>query len=298
MPAQTNGSETSQKMISVVIPAYQEVAIIGEVVAKTKKVLGSFETFEILVIDDASTDGTGEAAEQAGARVIRHPYNKGNGAAIKTGIRNARGDIIVFMDGDGQHDAGDIPRLLEYMDVYDMVIGARSPRSYQDWRRKNANRAYNVLATYICGTSVLDLTSGFRVVRADLARKFCHLLPNTFSYPSTMTIVMFKAGYSVRFMTIDVAKRVGASKINILRDGFRFLTIIFKVAVLFEPLKVFLPIGILMLLPGVVLAIHKLAIGQSWTEPVVISISVGVLVIVLGLISEQIAMLRTVQFDR
>ena len=298
MPAQTNGSETSQKMISVVIPAYQEVAIIGEVVAKTKKVLGSFETFEILVIDDASTDGTGEAAEQAGARVIRHPYNKGNGAAIKTGIRNARGDIIVFMDGDGQHDAGDIPRLLEYMDVYDMVIGARSPRSYQDWRRKNANRAYNVLATYICGTSVLDLTSGFRVVRADLARKFCHLLPNTFSYPSTMTIVMFRAGYSVRFVTIDVTKRVGTSKINIFHDGFRFLAVILKIAVLFEPLKVFLPLGILMLLPGAVLAIYKLAVGQSWTEPVVISISVGGLVIVLGLISEQIALLRTVQFDQ
>jgi len=298
LPAQTNGSEASQKMISVVIPAYQEVAIIGEVVTKTKIVLGSFEAFEILVIDDASTDGTGEAAEQAGARVIRHPYNKGNGAAIKTGIRNAQGDIIVFMDGDGQHDAVDIPRLLEYMDVYDMVIGARSPRSYQDWRRKNANRAYNILATYICGTSVLDLTSGFRAVRADLARKFCHLLPNTFSYPSTMTIVMFRAGYSVRFVTIDVTKRVGTSKINIFHDGFRFLAVILKIAVLFEPLKVFLLLGILMLLPGAVLAIYKLAVGQSWTEPVVISISVGVLVIVLGLISEQIAMLRTVQFDR
>jgi len=298
LSAQTNGSETSQKMISVVIPAYQEVAIIGEVVTKTKKVLGSFETFEILVIDDASTDGTGEAAEQAGARVIRHPYNKGNGAAIKTGIRNARGDIIVFMDGDGQHDAVDIPRLLDYMDVYDMVIGARSPRSYQDWRRKNANRAYNVLATYICGTSVLDLTSGFRAVRADLARKFCHLLPNTFSYPSTMTIVMFKAGYSVRFVSIDVTKRVGASKINIFRDGFRFLAIILKIAVLFEPLKVFLPIGVLMLLPGVAVGIRRLLIGQSWTEAVVISISMGGLVIVLGLISEQIALLRTVQFDQ
>ena len=135
MSAPANCPETSQKMISVVIPAYQESAIIGEVIAKTQDVLGSFGAFEILVIDDASTDGTEEAADQAGARVIRHPYNKGNGAAIKTGIRNAQGDIIVFMDGDGQHDPADIPRLLEVMGVYDMVIGARSPRSYSEHPR-------------------------------------------------------------------------------------------------------------------------------------------------------------------
>jgi glycosyltransferase involved in cell wall biosynthesis len=258
----------------------------------------AYEEYEILVIDDASTDDTAAVAAQAGAHVISHPYNKGNGAAIKTGIRAAGGDIIVFMDGDGQHDPRDIPRLLEHMGTYDLVIGARSPRSYQDWGRKNANRAYNILATYICGTAVLDLTSGFRAVRTDLARKFCHLLPNTFSYPSTMTIVMFKAGYNVRFVTIDVSKRVGSSKIKIVRDGFRFFAIIFKIAVLFEPLKIFLPLGVIALLPGAILGIQKLIVGRSWTEAVVASISVGVLIIALGLISEQIAMLRTVQFDR
>lgn len=282
----------------MVIPAYQEEGAIGQIVTKAAEVLAAYPHTEILVIDDASADDTGKVAEKAGARVIRHPYRKGNGAAIKTGIRAAQGDIIVFMDGDGQHDPADIPRLLEHTGVYDMVVGARSPRSYQGFGRKNANRIYNVLASYICGTRVLDLTSGFRAVRADLARKFCHLLPNAFSYPSTMTIVMFKAGYNVRFVTIEVSKRVGKSKINLIRDGIRFLTIIFKVAVLFEPLKVFLPIGIAMLLPGLILGLEKLVTGKSWTIAVTASLSIGALIIVLGLISEQIAMLRTVQFDR
>lgn len=294
----TTDSVGVEKKITVVIPAYQEAKVIGQVVTKTLEVLAAFPQAEVLVVDDASTDDTGRIAEQAGARVIRHPYNKGNGAAIKTGIRAAQGDVIVFMDGDGQHDPADIPRLVEPIGVYDMVIGARSPRSYHDVGRKNANRAYNVLASYICGAAVLDLTSGFRAVRADLARKFCHLLPNTFSYPSTMTIVMFKAGYNVKFVPIEVGRRVGQSKINIIRDGFRFLTIIFKVAVLFEPLKVFLPIGIVMLLPGLVLGFEKLVTGRSWTIAVTASLSIGALIIVLGLISEQIAMLRTVQFDR
>lgn len=298
MSIQANDSDTPQKMVSVVIPAYQEVAVIGDVVSGAIEALTPCESFEVLVVDDASTDGTAEAAERAGARVVKHPYNKGNGAAIKTGIRSAQGDILVFMDGDGQHNPADIPRLLEHMDTYDMVIGARSPRSYSDWERKMANRAYNLLASYICGTTVLDLTSGFRAVTAELARRFCHVLPNTFSYPSTMTIAMYKAGFSVRFVSIDVSKRVGTSKINIFRDGFRFLAIIFRVAVLFEPLKIFLPIGVLMLLPGLAVGIRRLTVGQSWTEAVVISISMGGLVIVLGLISEQIALLRAVQFDR
>ncbi len=287
-----------QKKITVVIPAFREEAAIGPVVTQVIEVLKSYAASEVIVVDDGSPDGTGAAAAAAGARVIRQPYNKGNGAAIKAGIRHADGDIIVFMDGDGQHRPADIPRLVAGMDQYEMVVGARSPRSVSEWYRRQANRFYNVLATYICGTCVLDLTSGFRAVRADLARKFCHLLPNRFSYPSTMTIVMLKAGYSVRFVTIDTVARVSKSKLNPLRDGLRFFFIIVKVATLFEPLKIFLPIGLLVLLPGVVLAIYRLIIGRPWTLPIVISVSVGALIIVLGLISEQIALLRTVQFDR
>jgi glycosyltransferase involved in cell wall biosynthesis len=298
MPVTKSDSSVLQKKITVVIPAFHEEAIIGAVVAQVSEVLKPYAAAEILVIDDGSPDETGAAAARAGARVIRQPYNKGNGAAIKTGIRNAQGDIIVFMDGDGQHDPADIPRLVAHMDEYEMVIGARSPRSVSEWHRRQANRFYNILATYICGTCVLDLTSGFRAVRADLARKFCHLLPNRFSYPSTMTIVMLKAGYSVRFVTIDTAARVGTSKVNLMRDGVRFFFIIVKVATLFEPLKIFLPIGLLVLLPGAVLALYRLIVGRPWTLPIVISVSVGVLIIVLGLISEQIALLRTVQFDR
>jgi glycosyltransferase involved in cell wall biosynthesis len=294
----TSDRSILHQRISVVIPAFCEEAAIGSVVAQVFEVLRPYSEVEVLVIDDGSPDGTGAAAARAGARVIRQPYNKGNGAAIKAGIRNVVGDVIVFMDGDGQHNPADIPRLLAEMDEYEMVIGARSPRSVSQWHRRQANRFYNILATYICGTSVLDLTSGFRVVRADLARKFCHLLPNRFSYPSTMTIVMFKSGYSVRFVTIDTAARVGRSKISLLRDGVRFFFIILKVATLFEPLKIFLPLGLLALSPGVVLAIYRLIVQRPWTIPTVISLSIGALIIVLGLISEQIALLRTVQFDR
>ena len=298
MPYNPDGTVSSEKRVSVVIPAYHEAEIIGQVVAGVKKTLEPYPGSEVLVIDDGSTDGTPEAAEAAGARVIRHPYNKGNGAAVKTGIRSAQGDIIVFMDGDGQHNPVDIPRLLKHTGAYDMVVGARSTKSFSNWDRRLANRVYNVLATYICGFRVLDLTSGFRAVRADLARKFCHLLPNTFSYPSTMTIVLLKGGYNVRFISIEASRRVGTSKIRILRDGFRFVIIIFKVATLFEPLKIFLPIGLMVLLPGAFYAIYKLIIGRPWTLPIVISVSVGCLIIALGLISEQIALLRTVQFDR
>ena len=298
MPEASGSAILTGKRISIVIPAYNEEEIIGQVIARLKPVVAPYNDCEILVIDDGSSDGTAVAAEAAGAAVIRHPYNKGNGAAVKTGIRNARGDIIVFMDGDGQHDPADIPRLLQHMDLYDMVIGARDRQSFSTWERRLANHAFNLLASYISGTRVPDLTSGFRVIRADLARKFCHLLPNGFSYPSTMTIVLLKAGYSVRFENIVVSKRVGTSKINVFNDGFRFLTIIFKIATLFEPLKIFLPIGLAVLLPGAVLALYRLFIGRPWTLPIVISVSVGMLIIVLGLISEQIALLRTVQFDR
>jgi glycosyltransferase involved in cell wall biosynthesis len=284
--------------VSVVIPVYHEAQIIGRVVAGVKSALEAYPGSEVIVVDDGSQDGSGQAAAQAGARVIRHPYNKGNGAAIKTGIRAAQGHIIVFMDGDGQHDPADIPRMMQCMNDYEMVVGARSPRSYSDLDRRMANRVYNVLASYICGAKVVDLTSGFRAVRADLAKKFCHLLPNTFSYPSTMTIVMIKAGYSVLFIKIEVSRRVGASKIRIVNDGFRFLVIIFRIATLFEPLKIFLPIGLLVLLPGALLAAYRLFVGRPWTLPIMISVSVGFLIIVLGLISEQIALLRTVQFDR
>jgi glycosyltransferase involved in cell wall biosynthesis len=284
--------------LTVLLPAYHEEPVIGRVVVGILELYPDPAKVEVLVVDDGSKDGTAAAATAAGARVVRHPYNKGNGATIKTGIRTARGDVIVMMDADGQHNPQDIPRLLEHINEgYDMVVGARS-RGSQKWYRLLANTIYNVLASYLTSFRVEDLTSGFRAIRRDLALQFCYLLPNTFSYPATLTMAVIKAGYSLKYVEIHAAERVGKSKIKLLRDGARFLLIMTKIAVLFGPLKVFLPIGLFVFLPGFVYAIYKLIIHRPWTLPIVISVSVGTLIVMMGLLAEQIAMLRMQHIDR
>jgi len=283
--------------LSIILPAYNEAEVIGEVVAGIRRLYPDPGEVEVLVVDDGSTDGTSEAAAAAGARVVRHPYNKGNGAAIKTGIRNARGDVLVMMDADGQHDPADIARLTAPIGEYDMVVGARQGTD-QQWHRRLANGLYNLLATYLAGFPIRDLTSGFRAIRRDLALSFCYLLPNTFSYPTTLTLAVIRAGYSLKYEPIRVRKRVGKSKIKLLRDGLRFLVIMTRIATVFSPLKVFLPVGLAVFLPGSVYAIYKLIVHRPWTLPIVISVSVGTLIVMLGLISEQIALLRMQGIDR
>ena len=284
--------------LTILLPAYNEECIIGSVIARIREAYPEPSGVEILVVDDGSNDRTGPVAEAAGARVVRHPYNKGNGAAIKTGIRAARGDIIAMMDADGQHDPQDIPRLIAPITNagYDMVVGARA-RGCQEWHRATANTIFNAFASYVTSFHVQDLTSGFRAIRTDLARQFCYLLPNTFSYPSTLTIATIKGGYSTTYVEIQANARVGKSKINVLKDGVRFLLIIAKIATLFSPLKVFLPVGLLALLPGLVLAIYRLFVHRSWTLPIVISVSVGTLIVMIGFLAEQIAMLRMQHID-
>jgi glycosyltransferase involved in cell wall biosynthesis len=283
--------------LTVLLPAYHEERAIEHVVTDVRRMYPDPAQVEILVVDDGSTDKTSVAASQAGARVVRHPYNKGNGAAIKTGIRAARGDVIVMMDADGQHDPGDIPRLLEPLgEGYDMVVGARS-RGSQRWHRQLANSVYNILASYLVSFRVEDLTSGFRAIRRDMALQFCYLLPNTFSYPTTLTMAIIRAGHNLKYVDIQAAERVGDSKIRLFRDGVRFLLIMTKIAVLFSPLKVFLPAGLLVFSPGFVYAIHKLIINRPWTLPIVISVSVGTLIVMMGLLAEQIAMLRMQHID-
>jgi glycosyltransferase involved in cell wall biosynthesis len=197
---------------------------------------------EIIVVDDGSTDSTKEVALQSGAKVVSHSYSKGNGAAIKTGARVATGDVIVFMDADGQHDPKDIPSLIEKIEQgYDLVVGARQKGSQASFGRGIANKLYNRLATYMTEHPVEDLTSGFRAVRAEKFREFIYLLPNGFSYPTTSTMAFFRAGYSVAYVPIHAAKRIGKSHIHPVKDGIRFFLIIFKIATLFSPLKMFLP---------------------------------------------------------
>jgi glycosyltransferase involved in cell wall biosynthesis len=284
--------QTSQK-VSVVIPAYNEGGIIGQVIEKVREVLTSNALdHEIIVVDDGSRDSTADEAQGAGARVVRHPYNIGNGAAVKRGIRKATGDVIVLMDGDGQHDPQDILRLLAHIPDYEMVVGARTKESEGKVHRNLANKIYNSLASYIAGRTVEDLTSGFRAIDAAVAKRVAYLFPRGFSYPSTVTIALFHAGQSIKYVPIKASARVGKSKIRLLYDGFKFLLILARLGTLFTPLRLFLPLSALVFYPGFFYAIYKLVIGRPWTLPIVISITGGLLIFALGLLSEQIALLR------
>ena len=230
--------------ISIVLPAKNEAGAIGQTV-KTLKQLNRVD--EVIVVNDGSRDDTAKIAEYAGAKVITHPYSKGNGAAIKTGARNALGDIIVFMDADGQHNPNDIFLLIEKIEQgYDLVVGARQKGSQASIGRGVANSLYNNLATYMSDHKVEDLTSGFRAVRAEKFKEFIYLLPNGFSYPTTSTMAFFRAGYSVAYVPIHAAKRIGKSHIHPIKDSVRFFLIIFKIATLYSPLKLFLPFAVLL----------------------------------------------------
>ncbi|MBN1579256.1 MAG: glycosyltransferase family 2 protein [Anaerolineae bacterium] len=283
--------------VSVIIPCYDEAPVIGGVVHRVFRVLeqAGYE-FGVLVIDDGSDDDTAQAAAAAGARVIRHPYNIGNGAAVKTGIRHAGGEILVMLDGDGQQAPEDIPCLLEKLGPYDMVVGARSQESDTEFHRDVANRLYNGFATYVCGRKIDDLTSGFRAIKADIARGFVYLLPNTFSYPTTITLAIVRSGYSLAYVPIKTARRVGKSKIKLLRDGSRFLLIILKIATFFSPMKVFLPASVLMFLTGLGYGLFKVfVLGGRYGPTSAMLMTTAVLVFLVGLVSEQVAQLR---FDR
>lgn len=275
--------------VSVVLPARNESTPIGNVVMQIRAQLPEVE---VIVVDDGSTDATGEAATKSGARVIRQPYSKGNGAAIKTGARAASGEVIVFMDADGQHDPADIPALLARLDEgYDMVVGARQAGSQASLGRGLANRFYNRLASYMTGHKVEDLTSGFRAVRAEKFREFLYLLPNGFSYPTTSTMAFFRAGYSVAYEPIHAARRIGKSHIRPLHDGLRFLLIIFKIGTLYSPLKLFAPAAALMFLLGSLWYLHTFIHFGRFTNMSALLYTGSVVVFMMGLISEQITAL-------
>jgi glycosyltransferase involved in cell wall biosynthesis len=275
--------------ISVVLPAKNESGAIGQTVNALKQLNA---VTEIIVVNDGSTDDTSKIAEQAGAKVITHPYSKGNGAAIKTGARTAIGDVIIFMDADGQHDPNDILRLLEKINQgYDLVVGARQKGSQASMGRGVANTLYNNLATYMTEQKVEDLTSGFRAVRADKFREFLYLLPNGFSYPTTSTMAFFRAGYSVIYVPIHAAKRIGKSHIQPLKDGVRFFLIIFKIATLFSPLKMFLPISVILFMMGTGWYGYTLYEFHRFTNMSALLYTGSIMIFLMGLISEQITAL-------
>jgi glycosyltransferase involved in cell wall biosynthesis len=279
----------SPEQTSVVIPAYREADVIGDVVSGLRRAAA---WREIIVVDDGSGDTTAAAAEAAGARVIRHPYNKGNGASVKSGIRAATGEFVLIIDADGQHPPADAARIVSRLGEYDLVVAARAHATQATLGRRIGNHLLNSLAAYMTGRPIPDLTSGFRAARREHLKEFIHLLPNRFSTPTTTTLAFVKAGYSVHFEPIEARPRVGKSKIRLARDGAKFFLIVLKVVTLFSPLRVFLPVSAASFAVGAAYAAWTIATQSHITNSSVLLIMLGVIVFLIGLVSEQIAALR------
>jgi len=281
--------ETNSVALSIVIPAKNEAAAIADVVASARS---EYPEAEIIVVDDGSTDATADLAEAAGATVVRHPESLGNGAAVKSGARAAKGEILALMDGDGQHDPRDLGKLLARLDEgYQMAVGARDSGSHASVGRWFANGLYNEIASRLTGRRVPDLTSGYRAVRASMFRQFLYLLPNGFSYPTTITMAFLRSGYPVCFEPITAAERSGKSHIRPIRDGIRFLVIIFKIATLYSPLKIFMPISALFFTTGLGYYAYTYFTEGRFTNMSMLVISASVIIFLIGLISEQITAL-------
>jgi glycosyltransferase involved in cell wall biosynthesis len=275
--------------VSVVIPAYNEADVIGEVVAS----LAAAATWhEIIVVDDGSSDATASLAAAAGAVVVKHPYNKGNGAAVKSGIRKASGEFVLIIDGDGQHPPEDARRIASRLGEYDLVIGARATSTQASSVRRFGNGALNWLAGYLTGREIPDLTSGFRGARHDGLSEFIHLLPNGFSTPTTTTLAFIKAGYNVAFEPVEARSRTGQSKIRLARDGAKFFMIILKIVTIFSPLRVFVPLAGVTILTGLGYGLWNVVAHSRIPNGAVLLILFGVMVFLVGLVSEQISALR------
>lgn len=273
----------------IILPAKNESVALRDLLPELKTM---YPEFEIIVVDDGSSDDTNQLCINNNITAVRHPYSKGNGASVKTGARQAQADILVFMDADGQHNSEDVKRLLDKLDQgFDMVVGARSASSQANFGRLCANTFYNWFATLMVGQKVEDLTSGFRVVRAEYFRQFLYLLPNGFSYPTTSTMAFFRSGYSVGYVPIEANKRIGKSHIKLLKDGLRFLLILFKIGTLYSPLKIFGPVSMMFFSIGTSYYLYTYITAGRFTNMSALLFTTAITIFLLGLISEQITSL-------
>lgn len=281
---------TDTTKLSIVIPAKNEAESLDQLL---RSIRAQFTTAEIIVVNDGSHDNTVDICQSNGALALSHPYSMGNGAAVKTGVRNAKGEVVVCLDADGQHDPADIARLLAKIDEgFDMAVGARGAESQANVSRSLANRLYNKLASWMVGHRIADLTSGFRAARTEKFREFLHLLPNGFSYPTTITMAFFRAGYPVAYVPIHARERTGKSHIRPLQDGMRFLLIIFRVGTLYSPLKIFVPISAFFFLSGLSYYIYTFLTAGRFTNMAGVLFTTSVIVFLIGLVSEQITSLQ------
>jgi len=274
--------------VTIVIPAYNEKMVIGDVIAGIQALEGEYE---ILVVDDGSTDDTYDIIKDMGVRIIRHPRNKGYGAALKTGIRNANGDIVLTMDSDGQHKPEDIPKLLESIEEYDMVVGQRIKGSQTPILRRPGKAILRWTANYLAGMKIPDLNSGFRAMRKDIVSKFLHILPNGFSFSTTITIAMIKESYDVKYVPIQTRKRVGKSTVS-YRDAFNMLMLILRIINLFSPLRVFLPMSLLLSMVGIPYFLYQLIFLSNISDISVLLVISSIIIFFFGLLADQIAAMR------
>ena len=282
--------------LSIVMPCLNEAENLKTLLPQ---LISTQPNADILVIDDGSTDASKAICEQHGIKVISHPHSLGNGASIKTGARNATGDIIVFMDADGQHDPNDIERLLyKLAEGYDMVVGARQSSSHASTKRKLGNAIFNKLASFMTGQKIEDLTSGFRAVRAQHFKKFLYLLPNGFSYPTTSTMAFFRSALPVAYIPIKAGKREGKSKIKLLKDGLRFFIIILKIGALFSPMRLFLPTSVVCFLFGVINHIDSYLSSGTFSNGSLFLYVASVFIFLMGILSEQISSLHYRNTDK
>jgi len=277
--------------VAVVLPVYNEAECIGGLIERIKKVNSAFE---VIVVDDASGDNSAQVARSAGARVVTHPYNRGNGASIKTGVRSTDRDIVVLMDADGQHNPEDIPGLLKFLPEYDMVVGARSRNAKVSKYRGLGNFLLKKIAEFLSEHKIADLTSGFRAVKRAKFLEMIYLLPERYSYPTTITIAFFKSGLLIKYVMLDTIGRrsKGASNIKPIRDGLRIIKIILRIIMLFDPQKVFFPLSMFLIFSGLVFAAYTIICFASIRNFSVTMILAGIFTFLFGLLAEQISLLR------
>jgi glycosyltransferase involved in cell wall biosynthesis len=274
---------------SVIVPAFNEGSAVAAVVSALR---AAAAWHEIIVVDDGSSDETGSHAATAGARIVSHPYNKGNGAAVKSGIRAASGEWILIIDADGQHHPADALRLVGHLGEYDLVVGARTRETQATAARRWGNDLLNALASYLAERRIPDLTSGFRAARRRALIEFLHLLPNGFSTPTTTTLAFLRAGYNVRFEPIEARQRTGESKIRLASDGAKFFLILLKVVTIFSPLRIFVPLSVATFALGLVYGVGNFVVQSRIPNGAVLLLMFSVMLFLVGLVSEQIATLR------
>jgi glycosyltransferase involved in cell wall biosynthesis len=274
--------------LSIIIPAYNEEKAIKGVIADLKQIEGNYE---IIVVDDGSIDKTFEFAQNIGIQVIKHSRNKGYGAALKTGIRNANADIILFFDADGQHNHEDIQKIIREIGNYDMVVGARTKRSHRSYLREPGKKVLGIMANYLAETKIPDLNSGLRAVKKDVINRFMHILPNTFSFTTTLTLALLKGGYEVHYIPISTFKRIGRSSVRV-KDGLETILLILRIIMLFDPLKVFLPPSLLLLVFGIVFGLYTAITEHAIWKSGLLLIFSGIMIFFFGLLADQVASVR------